>query len=235
MSKKNTILEDYNKARAAAFGKARYYKQRYGIEIKVPPKPKKPTRASIDRLNAKVNIQVQEAKKEVRKKRFKEQNAKKRAKKKPDLGAILKKRIMGIIEEGFMYGAFEGYKADEVAHQISLATPSEPEAANEFWLSMAEKIPKLDEVIEKFIFASEQSTDTSRGKSDYCYTMMMSILFDIPLNSIDIVQDDWHEPDPMEYRYEPDKEDWERMMDEDDWYYDEDEDEDEDDSDEDEE
>lgn len=222
MARKNTILEEYNKARRNAFGKAHYYKQRYGIEIKVPQKPKKPTRASIDNLNKKVNIQVEEAKKVVRKERYKEQAAKRRAKKKPDLGSILRKRIMDLIEEGYMYGAFEGFKADEVAHQISLATPSDPQAAKEFWLSMADKIPKLDEVIEKFIFSSGQSMDTSRGKSDYCYAMMMSILFDVPVQSIDIVQDDWHEPET--YRYS--QEDWEEMMEEDDWQFDEDDDED---------
>lgn len=223
MSKKNTILDEYNKARAAAFGKARYYKQRYGIEIKVPPKPKKPTRGSIESLNKKVELQVQEAKKEVRKARFREQNAKRRAKKKPDLGAILRKRILDLIEEGYLYGGFEGYKADEVARQLSLATPNDPKEATHFWLGMAEKIPKLDALIEKFIFDSNQSNTTSRGKSDYAYTMMMSILFDIPVHSIDIVEDDWHAPDyQIEHRYEPDMDDWERMMEEDDWYFDED-------------
>lgn len=216
MAKKNTILDDYNKARAAAFGKARYYKQHYGIEIKVPPKPKKPTRASIDALNKKVNVQVQEAKKAVRKERFAEQNAKRRAKKKPDLGAILKKRIMKLIEEGYLYGAFEGYKADEVARQLSLATPNDPQAATEFWLSMVDKIPKLDEIIEKFIFDSSQSDTTTKGKSDYAYTMMMSILFDIPVRQIDIEEDEWKQPTKYE------REEWEQMMEEDDWYYDED-------------
>lgn len=198
MSKKDDLIKEYRRVRKNAVEQARYYRRKYGVKIDVPDKPKNITQGSINRMVKAVGEQVENLKKDLRKIRYADENSKRRARKKADLGVILRKRIMDVIQDGYIYGGWEGWKADEVAHQLSLAEPLDKKERTKFWLSMIDKIPKLDNVIEKFIFDSSQSTDTTRGKSDYCYAMIMSILFDTPVSE-HYTDEDYQEDIPDDY------------------------------------
>lgn len=163
------IKEIYRKQRKAFSDKKRYYKRKYGIELKTPKLVKNPTDKTIERFARNVYKQTQQAKKLVNKKR--------KEKKIPTRGEILLARLREIITEGLQSeNKFENYKADKVDELINENLPSGKEARIKKLQEWEKAIPALDDAIQQFIFDSKQTDIETKNHSVFLWNTISSLI-----------------------------------------------------------
>lgn len=163
------IKEIYRKQRKAFSDKKRYYKRKYGIELKTPKLVKNPTEKTLERFARNVYKQTQEAKKSAKKKRTQ--------KKVPTRGEILQARLREIITEGLQSeNKFENYKADRVDDLINENLPSRKEARIKKLQEWEKAIPALDDAIQQFIFDSTQTDTDTKNHSVFLWNTISSLI-----------------------------------------------------------
>lgn len=163
------IKDIYRKQRKAFSDKKRYYKRKYGIELKAPKLVKNPTEKTLERFARNVYKQTQEAKKSAKKKRTQ--------KKVPTRGEILLARLREIITEGLQSdNKFENYKADKVDELINENLPSGKEARIKKLQEWEKAIPALDDAIQQFIFDSKQTDTETKNHSSFLWSTISSLI-----------------------------------------------------------
>lgn len=163
------IKEIYRKQRKAFSDKKRYYKRRYGIELKTPKLVKKPTEKTLERFARNVYKQTQKAKKLAKKKE--------KEKKIPTREEILLARLRDIIREGLQSeNKFENYKADKVDELINENLPSGKEARIKKLQEWEKAIPALDDAIQQFIFDSKQTDTETKNHSTFLWNTIASLI-----------------------------------------------------------
>lgn len=163
------IKEIYRKQRKAFSDKKRYYKRRYGIELKTPKLVKNPTEKTLERFARNVYHQTEQAKKQAKKKRTQ--------KKVPTRGEILLARLREIITEGLQSeNKFENYKADKVDEVINENLPSGKEARIKKLQEWEKAIPALDDAIQQFIFDSKQTDTDTKNHSTFLWNAISSLI-----------------------------------------------------------
>lgn len=163
------IKEIYRKQRKAFSDKKRYYKRKYGIELKTPKLVKTPTEKTLERFARNVYQQTEKAKQLVKKKR--------KEKKIPTRGEILLERLREIITEGLQSeNKFENYKADKVDDLISENLPSGKEARIKKLQEWEKAIPALDDAIQQFIFDSKQTDTETKNHSTFLWNSISSLI-----------------------------------------------------------
>ncbi len=165
------IKEIYRKQRKAFSDKKRYYKRKYGIELKTPKLVKNPTEKTLERFARNVYKQTQEAKKLTKKKK------KKKEKKIPTREEILLARLREIITEGLQSeNKFENYKADKVDELIKENLPAGKEARIKKLREWEKAIPALDDAIQQFIFDSKQSDTETKNHTTFLWNIISSVI-----------------------------------------------------------
>lgn len=163
------IKEIYRKQRKAFSDKKRYYKRKYGIELKTPKLVKNPTEKTLERFAHNIYQQTQKAKKQVKKK--------KQEKKIPTRGEILLARLCEIITEGLQSeNKFENYKADRVDELIAENLPSGKDARIKKLQEWEKAIPALDDAIQQFIFDSKQTDTETKNHSTFLWNTISSLI-----------------------------------------------------------
>lgn len=163
------IKEIYRKQRKAFSDKKRYYKRKYGIELKAPKLVKNPTEKTLERFARNVYKQTQEAKKSAKKKRTQ--------KKVPTRGEILLARLREIMTEGLQSeNKFENYKADKVDELINENLPSGKEARIKKLQEWEKAIPALDDAIQQFVFDSKQTDTETKNHSTFLWNTISSLI-----------------------------------------------------------
>lgn len=163
------IKEIYRKQRKAFSDKKRYYKRKYGIELKTPKLVKNPTEKTLERFARNVYQQTEQAKKQAKKK--------KKEKKIPTRGEILLARLREIIKEGLQSeNKFENYKADKVDEIINENLPSGKEARIKKLQEWEKAIPALDDAIQQFIFDSKQTDTETKNHTTFLWNTISSLI-----------------------------------------------------------
>lgn len=163
------IKEIYRKQRKSFSDKKRYYKRKYGIELKTPKLVKNPTEKTLERFARNVYKQTQEAKRSAKKK--------KKEKKIPTRGEILLARLREIIREGLQSeNKFENYKADKVDELINENLPSGKEARIKKLQEWEKAIPYLDDAIQQFVFDSKQTDTGTKNHSTLLWNTISSLI-----------------------------------------------------------
>lgn len=163
------IKEIYRKQRKAFSDKKRYYKRKYGIELKTPKLVKNPTEKTLERFARNVYQQTEKAKRSAKKK--------KKEKKVPTRGEILLARLREIITEGLQSeNKFENYKADKVDELINENLPSGKEARIKKLQEWEKAIPALDDAIQQFIFDSKQTDTETKNHSTFLWNAISSLI-----------------------------------------------------------
>lgn len=163
------IKEIYRKQRKAFSDKKRYYKRKYGIELKTPKLVKNPTEKTLERFARNVYKQTQKAKKSANKKRTQ--------KIVPTRGEILLARLREIITEGLQSeNKFENYKADKIDELINENLPSGKEARIKKLQEWEKAIPALDDAIQQFIFDSTQTDTETKNHSVFLWNAISSLI-----------------------------------------------------------
>ena len=163
------IKEIYRKQRKAFSDKKRYYKRKYGIDLKTPKLVKNPTEKTLERFARNVYQQTEQAKKQAKKK--------KKEKKIPTRGEILLARLREIIKEGLQSeNKFENYKADKVDELINENLPSGKEARIKKLQEWEKAIPALDDAIQQFIFDSKQTDTETKNHSTFLWNAISSLI-----------------------------------------------------------
>ena len=167
------INEIYKLQRKRFSDKKRYYKKKYGLELKTPKLVKHPTEKTLERFASNVYLQTEKAKKQAKK-----QAKKKRAQKKiPTRGEILLERLREIIKEGLQSeNKFENYKADRVDDLINENLPAGKEARIKKLQEWEKAIPALDDAIQQFIFDSKQTDTETKNHSTYLWNTISSLI-----------------------------------------------------------
>lgn len=161
------IKEIYRKQRKAFSDKKRYYKRKYGIELKTPKLVKNPTEKTLERFARNVYKQTEKAKR----------LAKKKEKKIPTRGEILLARLREIITEGLQSeNKFENYKADKVDELINENLPSGKEARIKKLQEWEKAIPALDDAIQQFIFDSKQTDTETKNHSIFLWNTISTLI-----------------------------------------------------------
>lgn len=159
----------YRKQRKAFSDKKRYYKRKYGIELKTPKLVKNPTEKTLERFARNVYKQTEQAKKQAKKNRTQ--------KKVPTRGEILLARLREIITEGLQSeNKFENYKADKVDEIINENLPSGKEARIKKLQEWEKAIRALDDAIQQFIFDSKQTDTETKNHSTYLWNAISSLI-----------------------------------------------------------
>lgn len=165
----NEIKDIYRKQRKAFSDKKRYYKRKYGIELKTPKLVKNPTEKTLERFARNVYQQTEKVKKSVKKK--------KKEKKIPTRGEILLSRLREIITEGLQSeNKFENYKADRVDELINENLPSGKEARIKKLQEWEKAIPALDDAIQQFIFDSKQTDTETKNHNTFLWNAISSLI-----------------------------------------------------------
>ena len=165
------INEIYRLQRKRFSDKKRYYKKKYGIELKTPKLVKHPTEKTLERFASNVYQQTEKAKKQAKKQR------KEKAKKIPTRGEILLERIREIIKEGLQSeNRFENYKADRVDELINENLPAGKEARIKKLQEWEKAIPALDSAIQQFIFDSKQTDTETKNHSTYLWNTISALI-----------------------------------------------------------
>lgn len=163
------IKEIYRKQRKLFSDKKRYYKRRYGIELKTPKLVKNPTEKTLERFANSDHKQIEKAKKQAKKKR--------KQKKVPTRGEILLERLREIITEGLQSdNKFENYKADRVDELINENLPSGKQARIKKLQEWEKAIPALDDAIQQFIFDSKQTDTDTKNHSTFLWNAVSSLI-----------------------------------------------------------
>lgn len=163
------IKEIYRKQRKAFSDKKRYYKRKYGIELKTPKLVKNPTEKTLERFARNVYQQTEKAKRLAKKKRTQ--------KKVPTRGEILLARLREIITEGLQSeNKFENYKADKVDELINENLPSGKEARIKKLQEWEKAIPALDDAIQQFIFDSKQTDTETKNHNTFLWNAISSLI-----------------------------------------------------------
>lgn len=163
------IKEIYRKQRKAFSDKKRYYKRKYGIELKTPKLVKNPTEKTLERFARNVYQQTEKAKKQAKKK--------KTEKKIPTRGEILLERIRNVIQEGLDSNyAFGVYKADISDKLIKENLPTAKKERIKTLQTWEKALPKLDKAIDDFIHDSNQSDTPAHNKSTAVWNYIVSIV-----------------------------------------------------------
>lgn len=163
------IKEIYRKQRKAFSDKKRYYKRKYGIELKTPKLVKNPTEKTLERFARNVYQQTEQAKKQAKKK--------KKEKKIPTRVEILLARLREIIKEGLQSeNKFENYKADKVDEIINENLPSGKEARIKKLQEWEKAIPALDDAIQQFIFDSKQTDTETKNHTTFLWNTISSLI-----------------------------------------------------------
>ena len=165
------INEIYKLQRKRFSDKKRYYKKKYGIELKTPKLVKHPTEKTLERFASNVYQQTEKAKKQAKKQR------KEKAKKIPTRGEILLERLREIIKEGLQSeNRFENYKADRVDELINENLPAGKEARIKKLQEWEKAIPALDSAIQQFIFDSKQTDTETKNHSTYLWNTISALI-----------------------------------------------------------
>lgn len=163
------IKEIYRKQRKAFSDKKRYYKRKYGIDLKIPKLVKNPTEKTLERFARNVYQQTEKAKRSAKKK--------KKEKKIPTRGEILLARLREIIREGLQSeNKFENYKADKVDELINENLPSGKEARIKKLQEWEKAIPALDDAIQQFVFDSKQTDTETKNHSTFLWNTISSLI-----------------------------------------------------------
>ena len=165
------INEIYRLQRKRFSDKKRYYKKKYGIELKTPKLVKHPTEKTLERFASNVYKQTEKAKKQAKKQR------KEKTKKIPTRGEILLERLREIIKEGLQSeNRFENYKADRVDELINENLPAGKEARIKKLQEWEKAIPALDSAIQQFIFDSKQTDTETKNHSTYLWNTISALI-----------------------------------------------------------
>lgn len=163
------IKDIYRKQRKAFSDKKRYYKRKYGIELKTPKLVKNPTEKTLERFARNVYKQTEQAKKQAKKNRTQ--------KKVPTRGEILLSRMREIMTEGLQSeNKFENYKADKVDELINENLPAGKEARIKKLQEWEKAIPTLDDAIQQFIFDSKQTDTETKNHSTFLWNTISSLI-----------------------------------------------------------
>lgn len=164
------IKQIYRKQRKAFSDKKRYYKRRYGIELKTPKLVKNPTEKTLERFARNVYQQTEKAKRAAKKIR-------KKRKKIPTRGEILLARLREIITEGVQSeNKFENYKSYKVDELINENLPSGKEARIKKLQEWEKALPALDDAIQQFIFDSKQTDTETKNHSNFLWNAFSSLI-----------------------------------------------------------
>ena len=159
------INEIYRLQRKRFSDKKRYYKKKYGIELKTPKLVKNPTEKTLERFANNVYHQTEQAKKQRTKKRV------------PTRGEILLARLREIITEGLQSdNKFENYKADRVDELINENLPAGKEARIKKLQEWEKAIPALDDAIQQFIFDSKQTDTDTKNHTTFLWNTISSLI-----------------------------------------------------------
>lgn len=159
------IKEIYRKQRKAFSDKKRYYKRKYGLELKTPKLVKNPTEKTLERFDRSVNRQIEKAKRSAKKKKI------------PTREEILLARLREIIKEGLQSeNQFENYKADKVDELINENLPSGKEVRIKKLQEWEKAIPALDDAIQQFIFDSKQTDTETKNHSTFLWNTISSLI-----------------------------------------------------------
>ena len=163
------INEIYRLQRKIFSDKKRYYKKKYGIELKTPKLVKNPTEKTLERFANNVYKQTEKAKKQAKKQRTK--------KRVPTRGEILLERLREIITEGLQSdNKFENYKADMVDELINENLPAGKEARIKKLQEWEKAIPALDDTIQQFIFDSKQTDTETKNHTTFLWNTISSLI-----------------------------------------------------------
>ena len=163
------INEIYRLQRKRFSDKKRYYKKKYGIELKTPKLVKNPTEKTLERFANNVYHQTKKAKKQAKKQRTK--------KRVPTRGEILLARLREIITEGLQSeNKFENYKAEQVEDIINENLPAGKEARIKKLQEWEKAIPPLDDAIQQFIFDSKQTDTGTKNKTTFLWNTISSLI-----------------------------------------------------------
>lgn len=167
------INEIYRLQRKRFSDKKRYYRKKYGIELKTQKLVKNPTEKTLERFANSVYQQTEQAKKQAKK-----QRAQKRAQKRvPTRGEILLARLRGIITEGLdSENKFENYKAERVDELIYENLPAGKEARIKKLQEWEKAIPVLDDAIQQFIFDSKQTDTDTKNHATLLWSTISSLI-----------------------------------------------------------